>query len=131
LGEAAGDEKEKESYLLLGPTVLLFMDFFPNINSRREFMKKILMLSGLVLLIASFALAGAPKTYQVTGPVLDVKDDIVTVQKGNDKWEIAFDKDTKVTGGELKKGAKVTIYYTMKAASVEIKEAAKPAPKKK
>jgi hypothetical protein len=100
-------------------------------------MKRILMVVGLVLLIASFALAGAPKSYQVTGPVLDVKDDVVTVQKGNDKWEIAFDKDTKVTGGELKKGAKVTIYYTMKAASVEIKEApkaakpAKEAPKKK
>jgi hypothetical protein len=97
-------------------------------------MKRILMVVGLVLLIASFALAVAPKSYQVTGPVLDVKDDVITVQKGNDKWEIAFDKDTKVTGGEIKKGAKVTIYYTMKAASVEIKEApkaAKEAPKKK
>jgi hypothetical protein len=109
-------------------------DFFPNSNLRRVYMKRILMVAGLVLLIASFALAGAPKSYQVTGPVLDVKDDVITVQKGNDKWEIAFDKDTKVTGGELKKGAKVTIYYTMKAASVEIKEApkaAKEAPKKK
>ncbi len=91
-------------------------------------MKRILMVVGLVLLIASFALAGAPKSYQVTGPVLDVKDDVITVQKGNDKWEIAYDKDTKVTGGELKKGAKVTIYYTMKAGSVEIKEAAKEKP---
>ena len=101
-------------------------------------MKRIFVLVGIVLLAASFALAGAPKSYQVTGPVLDFDGDHITVQKGNDKWEIAFDKDTKVTGGEVKKGAKVTIHYTMKASEVEIKEppkAAKPAkeapPKKK
>jgi hypothetical protein len=97
-------------------------------------MKRILMVVGLVLLIASFALAGAPKSYQVTGPVLEFDGDHITVQKGNEKWEIAFDKDVKVTGGEVKKGAKVTVHYTMKASAVEIKEAAKPAkeaPKKK
>lgn len=100
-------------------------------------MKRIFVLVGIVLLAASFALAGAPKNYQVTGPVLDFDGDHITVQKGNDKWEIAFDKDTKVTGGEVKKGAKVTIHYTMKASEVEIKEApkaakpAKEAPKKK
>jgi hypothetical protein len=85
--------------------------------------------------VATFALAGAPKSYQVTGPVLEVKDDVITVQKGNDKWELARDKDTKVTG-DLKVGAKVTIHYTMKAAEVEVKEAPKAAkptkePKKK
>ncbi len=100
-------------------------------------MKRILIMVGLVLLIASFAVAGAPKSYQVTGPVLEFDGDHITVQKGNEKWEIAFDKDTKVTGGEIKKGAKVTIQYTMKAAAVEVKEAAKAekpakeAPKKK
>jgi len=94
-------------------------------------MKRILMVVGLVLLIASFALAGAPKSYQVTGPVLEFDGDHITVQKGNEKWEIAFDKDVKVTGGEVKKGAKVTVQYTMKASAVEIKEAAKEAPKKK
>ena len=100
-------------------------------------MKRVLVMVGIVLLAASFALAGAPKSYQVTGPVLEFDGDHITVQKGNEKWEIAFDKDTKVTGGEVKKGAKVTIHYTMKAAAVEIKEApkaekpAKEAPKKK
>jgi len=98
-------------------------------------MKRIIVLVGVLLLVATFALAGAPKSYQVTGPVLEVKDDVITVQKGNDKWELARDKDTKVTG-DLKVGAKVTIHYTMKAAEVEVKEApkaAKPAkePKKK
>jgi hypothetical protein len=100
-------------------------------------MKRLLMVLGIILLIASFAIAGAPKTYQVTGPVLEFDGDHITVQKGNDKWELAFEKDTKVTGGEIKKGAKVTIVYKMTATAVEIKEAAKAekpateAPKKK
>lgn len=96
-------------------------------------MKRIFVLTGIVLLAASFALAGAPKSYQVTGPVLEVKDDVIVVQKGKDKWELAKDASTKVTG-DLKVGAKVTIQYTMKAAEIEVKEApkaAKEAPKKK
>jgi hypothetical protein len=74
---------------------------------------------GLTLLSAP-AFAAAPKTYQVTGPVLDVNDTTITVQKGKEKWEIARDKDTKVTG-ELKTGAKVTIEYRMTATTVEVK----------
>ena len=69
--------------------------------------------------LATPALA-ATKTYQVTGPVLEVTDDAVTVQKGKEKWEIARTPDTKVTG-ELKKGEKVTIEYRMTATSVEVK----------
>ena len=94
-------------------------------------MKRILLGMGILLLAVSFAFAAGPKTYQVTGPVLEVKDDSITVQKGKEKWQIARDKDTKVKG-ELKVGAKVTIEYTMKAATVEVKEAGKKAePKKK
>jgi hypothetical protein len=89
----------------------LFYDSFPNPYQRRIFMKRILMVVGLILLIASFALAGAPKSYQVTGPVLEFDGDHITVLKGKDeKHEIAFDKDVKVTGGEIKKGAKVVMY---------------------
>ena len=40
--------------------------------------------------------AAAPKTYQVTGPVVEVTPDTITVMKGKEKWEIARDKDTKV-----------------------------------
>ena len=77
--------------------------------------------------LAVLALAAAPafaaeKTYQVTGPVLDVNDTTITVEKGKEKWELARTKDTKVTG-DLKVGAKVTIQYTMTATSVEVKEA--------
>ena len=95
-------------------------------------MKKILLAVGIAVLIASFAMAGAPKSYQVTGPVAEFDGDHITVVKGKDeKHEIAFDKDVKVTGGEIKKGAKVTVHYKMVAVSVEVKEAPKEAPKKK
>jgi len=84
-------------------------------------------------LVASTAFAAAPRTYQVTGPVLAVTPDTIVVQKGQDRWEIARDGSTKVTG-DLKVGAKVTIEYRMTATSVEVKpEAAakKPAAKGK
>ncbi len=81
-------------------------------------MKKI----ALALLLGSLAAPAlaATKTYQVTGPVLEVSDDAITVQKGKEKWEIARTPDTKVTG-ELKKGEKVTVEYRMTATSVEVK----------
>ena len=93
-------------------------------------MKKLLMVAGLVLLFSSLVFAAGPKTYQVTGPVLEIKYDMITVQKGKDKWEIAKDASTKVTG-DLKVGTKVTIEYTMKAATVESKDAGKKAETKK
>ncbi len=72
------------------------------------------------ILLASGAYAGSTKTYQVTGPVLEVKDDMIAVQKGKDRWEIGRDGGTKVTG-DLKPGAKVTIQYRMTATEVEVK----------
>jgi hypothetical protein len=87
-------------------------------------MKKIALMSSALVLAASVALAGAPKSYQVTGPVLELKDDLIVVQKGKEKWEIARDKETKVTG-DLKVGSKVTIEYQMKAASIVVKDAVK------
>jgi hypothetical protein len=81
-------------------------------------------------LLATLASAAAVKTYQVTGPVLEVRDDAIVVQKGQDRWEIARDANTKITG-ELKVGAKVTIDYRMTATSVEVKPAAAGAKKPK
>jgi RNase P/RNase MRP subunit p29 len=69
-------------------------------------------------------LAAQPKTYQVTGPVLELTADTIVVQKGTEKWEIARTAETKVTG-DLKKGEKVTIEYRMTAATVEVKAAKK------
>jgi hypothetical protein len=105
-------------------------------------MKRLVLATALFLSTAVPAFAAAPKTYQVTGPVLEVSDDMIVVQKGKEKWEIARSKDTKVTG-ELKVGSKVTIEYRMTAATVEAKGGAaekpaaakpgaeKPAPAKK
>jgi hypothetical protein len=87
-------------------------------------MKHILSMFAAVFLLASVAIAAGPKDYQVTGPVLDVTDEVITVQKGSDKWEIGRNKDTKING-DLKKGSKVTIQYKMTASSVDVKDAGK------
>jgi hypothetical protein len=84
-------------------------------------MKKITLTVSVLMLAASFAFAGV-KTYQVTGPVLELTPTTIVVQKGTEKWEIARDANTKVSG-DLKVGSKVTIQYTMTAASVEVKPA--------
>lgn len=86
--------------------------------------------TGIALLAATTVFAGATKTYQVTGPVLEVKDDMIVVKKGSEKWEIARDKDAKVTG-DLKVGSKVTVMYTMKATTIDVKAATKAEKKKK
>ncbi len=80
-----------------------------------------------LLAAASLALSGAAfaaggKTYQVTGPVLEVTDTMIAVQKGKDRWEISRDANTKVTG-DVKVGDKVTVTYTMAATEVEVKAA--------
>lgn len=82
--------------------------------------------------------AASPASYQVTGPIVEVTDTMITVMKGKEKFEVARDSSTKVTG-DLKVGEKVTIHYTMTAKEIEVKAdkakkddkpAASPAPKK-
>ena len=70
---------------------------------------------------AALAFAGTAWAYQVTGPVLEVTDSKIVVQKGKERWEIARTPDTKVTG-DLKVGSKVTIEYTMTAKTVDVKK---------
>lgn len=89
----------------------------------------IVFLAIAIFLVSVSAIAAAAKTYQVTGPVLEVKDNSLTVQKGKEKWEIARDKDTKVKG-DLKVGSKVTIEYRMTATSIDVKDAGQTATKK-
>jgi hypothetical protein len=95
-------------------------------------MKRCLLALCAVLLLVTGSLAAGPIQYQVTGPVLEVRDDAVVIQKGSEKWEIGRDKATAMSG-DLKVGSRVTVYYTMQAAKVEVKEAPKTpaAPKKK
>ena len=78
------------------------------------------LLAAASLALSSAAFAAGAKTYQVTGPVLEVTDSIIAVQKGKDRWEINRDANTKVTG-DPKVGEKVTVTYTMSATDVEVK----------
>lgn len=87
-------------------------------------MKRFPIVLAAAFLVTLPAIAAGPRDYQVTGPVLDVTGDVITVEKGKEKWEIARTKDTKVTG-ELTKGSRVTIQYKMIASSVEVKDAGK------
>jgi hypothetical protein len=94
-------------------------------------MKRVIFVVGMLVLAVTFAFVQASWAYQVTGPVVEVKDDSITVKKGNENWKIAKDKNTKITG-DPKVGSKVTIEYTMTATKIEVKDAAKKAePKKK
>ncbi len=90
---------------------------------------KIAKLLGGALLFAAITVPGlaraeSPKTYQVTGPVLEVTDSTITVQKGKEKWQLGRDKETKGPS-DVKVGDKVTIEYTMSAKTIEAKGAAK------
>lgn len=84
-------------------------------------MKSIRILAAL----AAMALATSAQAYQVTGEIDDVTATSITVKatggknKG-EKFEMTRGADTKVTG-DLKKGAKVTVEYTITAKSVEVK----------
>ena len=76
-----------------------------------------------MLLAPTSADAAKAKKYQVTGKVLEVTDDMIAVEKGDERWEIERNADTKVDG-KLKVGEKVTIEYRMIATHVEDKGAA-------
>jgi cytochrome c1 len=79
-----------------------------------------LAFSAAAVSLSGTAFAAAQKTYQVTGPVLDVTDSTITVQKGKEKWEISRDAATEAKG-EVKKGDKVTIEYKMSAVAIKSK----------
>lgn len=85
---------------------------------KKAFVLALLLAFGVGVLPAM----AATKTYQVTGPVLEVRPDAIVVQKGSDKWEIARDASSKVPA-DVKVGSKVTITYKMTATDVEVKPA--------
>ncbi len=82
------------------------------------------LLAAASLALSSAAFAAGAKTYQVTGPVLEVTDSMIVIEKGakKERWEINRDANTKVTG-DLKVGEKVTVTYTMTATEAEVKAA--------
>lgn len=96
-------------------------------------MKKLaVVVAAALLLAASLVVAQnkAARSYQVTGPVLELTDTMIVVEKGRnkDRWEIARNKDTKSFAG-LKVGDKVTVHYQMTAASIEVGTEKVKAPK--
>ncbi len=82
--------------------------------------KSLLALTAAFALSATALFAESPNSYQVTGPIIELTDAKIVVMKGKDKWELARNADTKVTG-ELKVGAKVTIEYSMTAKTIDAK----------
>ncbi len=78
------------------------------------------LIAASALALAGAAKADPAKDYQVTGPVLEMTDTMIAVQKGEDRWEIKRDAATKIEG-DVKVGSKVTIMYTMTATKVEAK----------
>ena len=76
--------------------------------------------AAIVLAFGGTVQAGSAKSYQVTGPVLEVNDNMIAVEKKKERWEIARNADTKVKG-DVKVGTEVTVYYTMTATKVEAK----------
>jgi hypothetical protein len=81
---------------------------------------KRLVLAAALLALGATAEARSPDTYLVTGQVVAVDADVITVLKGGkEKFEIARDPADKT---EVKVGDKVTIKYRMTAASVEKKK---------
>jgi hypothetical protein len=91
-------------------------------QSNRQMKTKSLfsLLAAASLALSSAAFAAGAKTYEVTGPVLEVNDSMIVVQKGKDRWEINRDANTKVTG-DVKVGDKVHVTYTMSATDIEVK----------
>jgi len=81
-------------------------------------MKRIMIAVVSMVLVASVAFAG--KTYQFTGNVLEVKDNVIIVDKAGEKFEMSKDAGTKIKG-DLKVGAKVTVKYESRAAEIEVK----------
>jgi hypothetical protein len=73
-----------------------------------------------LLVAAAPSYAAGPKTYQVTGPILAIDSDTITVQKGSEKWQIA--RGAASVPADAKVGTKVTIMYTMAATEVAVKD---------
>jgi hypothetical protein len=89
----------------------------------KKTMKKIILTLAIVAVISLRLMAADAKDYQVTGPVLEVNNSYIVIQKGDQKWQIAMDNSTK--GDKPKVGDKVTVYYKMTATEIETKPAKK------
>ena len=94
------------------------------------------LIAAITLAVSGAVSVAGVQDYQVTGPVAEVSDTMIVIEKGakKERFEIARDSNTKASG-EIKKGDKVTVHYTMTATNIEMKagkggkkEGAKTAP---
>jgi hypothetical protein len=83
-------------------------------------MKTTIVLAISLAALSFAAPVHAASSYQVTGPVLEVTDAKVVIQKGKEQWEIFRTAATQITG-DLKVGSKITIQYTMTASTIAVK----------
>jgi hypothetical protein len=82
------------------------------------------LIAAATLALSGAAFAAGVQDYQVTGPVTEVNDSMIVVEKGakKERFEIARDSSTK-TSGDVKVGDKATVHYKMTATDVEVKAA--------
>ena len=76
-------------------------------------MHKLAFPAVLVLLSATPAFAA---TYQVTGTIIEINPKIIVIEKDNERWAMTRDPKTKV--GNVQKGSRATIKYSMTAQEV-------------
>lgn len=88
---------------------------------RRLFLFAVILTVMTIITGIVFAVNG-PKTYQATGVVLSLANDLIVIKKGKkSQLEVIRNADTKVTGN-LKQGATVIIQYKMIATTIEVKK---------
>ena len=82
------------------------------------------LLAAASLALSSATFAAGVQDYQVTGPIAELNDTMIVIEKGakKERFEIARDANTKASG-EMKVGDKVTVHYTMTATNIEVKPA--------
>lgn len=70
---------------------------------------------------AKVPLLGTTRPIRITGQVVEVRDDVIVVQKGKEKWEIARHPAAQIKG-DIKKGARVTVDFRAIAANIEVRD---------
>ena len=82
--------------------------------------------AGYLVVAALLCVAVSAMAAKVTGSVSEVSPTNVVIKKGRQKLDMARDASTRVEG-DLRKGAKVTVEYTMTATSIEVKSTGRKA----
>ncbi len=87
-------------------------------------MQRLVVLAVVAATIVTLAISGwsaaGPRQYQFTGAVteVDIQGETLSVDKGGDVWQFSVEG---LKGLKIKKGDRVTVYYTMIARRVEMK----------